>query len=280
MNIISDLLTEIPAKKELYANDIYFRESLDDLKKLWPTDLDPYLSRRCSIIIKPEAFASRKAWECITFLREKWFTPVGFKPFRFNRNLIRDLWRFQLNSATMERLKILDMWWDSSDVILAILRYDGINNLISASTKLTFVKWHSNPIHHKEWELRAALGQSIIMLNYLHSSDETADFIRDIWVCFDSEYRLDILKQMFRDEDVSVNIIEKIENIYTKTPYYNVSYDQALSDLQIQLDNLSSSGSIDLTTEQFNILPLVRGGLKRLLLWEKINVLDFFSCLQ
>lgn len=68
------------------------------------------LSGHASIILKPEAIVNRKAHLCIEFLMQHGFIPVAQKRFQFNRHLIRDLWRFQFNAATRERLDILDMW--------------------------------------------------------------------------------------------------------------------------------------------------------------------------
>lgn len=238
-------LSEIEKKRELYSNDVYFRDAFQDLQALIPEWMEKMLSGHASIILKPEAIVNRKAHLCIEFLMQHGFIPVAQKRFQFNRHLIRDLWRFQFNAATRERLDILDMWWKTTDVLYVAFKlnpeYNHHNPALSASTQLTFLKGHSNPERHRDGELRKFLDQKIIMLNYMHSTDEPADFVRDLWVIFDPQERIELVWNITRWLNIENEIQATIQELYTETDYVDVSFDTALNDLQTQLANFAWS---------------------------------------
>jgi nucleoside diphosphate kinase len=258
-------LTLLEKKAELYSQDVYFREGYDDLKDWLGGSLETIIPKYASIILKPEAIAHRKAHDCINFLCRNGFDPVAFKTFRFNRHLIRDLWRFQFNGATRERLDTLDMWSRTTDIVYVVLKSKLPQEELSASHRLTKLKWHSNPARHNEWELRKALGQNIIMLNYIHSTDESADFVRDFGVLFSPDERKAIISDINADSNATAQVLWAIDTLYRSTDFAEITFEAAMRDIEDRVLQAEAQMNVG------ELVSRIRGLSNQILAWEKEN---------
>jgi len=233
-------------KLAYYEEDPYFYESWLDIQEILSREmLQEFLMHCGSIIIKPEAIISGKAFDIVDFYTTRHFKPVMFRVLELDRHAVRALWRYQLNGATRERLVLLDEWSALSKMVYVILKDENPNSEIPSATRITKLRGHSNPKRHNPGELRMQLGQEITMLNYLHSADEPADMIRDLGVLFSGQERRSVLDEVGKDEDCSNRLQEELRNLSGTTMCTGITFDDIVTALSERTKQTSFAKKID-----------------------------------
>jgi hypothetical protein len=179
-------LTTQPEKFRLFTHDSAFRESWRAaLAQLGP-DAAWYFQRLGVLTVKPDALLSGRLPECLEFLAGHGFVPVQAVSFAYTRAMTRELWRYQWNIATLDRLSLSDLLHQRQQSITLVLA-DVTGGPIPASSRLATLKGSAFPAAREDWHLRTILGAPNRLMVLVHCPDEPIDIVRELGVAFSPE---------------------------------------------------------------------------------------------
>ena len=214
---VENFSSVLESKIYRYAQESYFQESWYDFDEQMSacnkniTDVDDFTF----IVFKPDAAPVRCVSKTINYLRNIGLVPVYYSAFTFDRLLMRELWRYELNLASKDRYPLIDQLLTAGKSVFVLLkRYNSVGNStgldgLSASQLVKIVKGPSCISKRKPSDLRSYINAKDANLNHIHSPDETLDVIREIGVLFTQKERSKIIKCILVDaEEVSTNDIE------------------------------------------------------------------------
>ncbi|MFI1227176.1 MULTISPECIES: nucleoside-diphosphate kinase [unclassified Streptomyces] len=174
-----DALTRIPKKAALYEREIYFREGFADAEQILEDRFDELMRATALMMLKPDGLLTGKLAPILDFLAEQGFTPVAAQHIEFTPVLWREMWRYQLTSATLDRLAVTGHVYATGPCLLLALR-DDAPSAIPAAVRLSGLKGASDPDTRRPDSLRARLELTNRIINHLHVADEPADVLREI----------------------------------------------------------------------------------------------------
>lgn len=169
-------LTRSPVKEDLFGTDTYTRESA------WTFGGHTEdLLRTALCVLKPDAAAGRRYGAALRALDDNGFRPVDALSFRHNRLTIRETWRFQLNFADRERIATMEMYLRSHDCVLLVLRDERYRpGAVPGAVRLASLKGPATAAQRRPEHLRERLGALNGLFNFLHTTDEPLDVMRDL----------------------------------------------------------------------------------------------------
>jgi len=247
----------MPAKEIAYAREPYFRESLHDASVVLGEQIYQVLQRITFLVYKPEAFAGRRAQATLNFLLNAGFTPILHTHCRFSRQVIREIWRYQLNAATLNKIDISTLSLGVLPAIMILLRDDMPNPELPASVRLKSLKGSATPCLRKPGTLRATLDAPNRMITFVHTVDEPADVVRELGVFFDRTERRAIYDAACKGKDDTEASRAVLEHLVQSVPMCDFDPEHAWerllascdSDVQTQLkvaqENYYRTGAID-----------------------------------
>jgi hypothetical protein len=141
-----------------------------------------------------------------------------WRSFVFDRNMIRNVWRYQINIATDERLRVVDRLLIGRESIYVLLRRERLENC-SASAELTSLKGPAEVAARDGRCLRSALGNDNIFLNKVHIPDDTADFLRELSIFFPYEVRVHFIDSIISQPSNSFNVTKLVRRFELKYPH-------------------------------------------------------------
>ena len=171
-------LTRMPVKAAAYQADTYYREAAADVERQLGADAVPLLRRAALLMIKPDGRAAGVSRTVLDWLAERGFTVVHAVEVDFTRRLWNDLWRYQLNSATVDRLLVNELVL-AGPASLLVLR-DATGAPLPATVRLAGEKGSADLSQQRPGTLRSLLRQPSRMLSYIHVADEPADLVREV----------------------------------------------------------------------------------------------------
>ena len=214
------LLTTSSTKAILYSVDTYFAEAWDDLVGVW-TDPVRFAWEHGMLVIKPDAFAGRRAHVILEWLDDAGFVIAEARRLRFDRHSIRAEWRYQWNMATPDRKKLMDVLLSLSDSMLAIVRSrDEIE--VPVTVRLTDLKGPAEVAKRRPHHLRTKLGLSSAILSFLHTADEPADLIRELGIHTTTLERIALLKRLARRTDAVDAAMKLCDELYDEVPLHDL----------------------------------------------------------
>ena len=187
-------LTRIPVKVELYARESYFREGLADASASLAGTMTAALHRAALVMLKPEGLASGKARTIVAFLRAHGFGIAAVVEHTLTRLQWRELWRFQLAAATLDRLAVNDLILQDR-VLLLLLRHDGPLD-VPATVRLGALKGPADIALQPQDCLRRLLAQPNRLFSFCHVTDEPADLLRELAILCDGPVRRSLLSRL------------------------------------------------------------------------------------
>ncbi|MGW5400103.1 hypothetical protein [Streptomyces sp. NPDC003952] len=216
-------LTRSFAKAELYSVDNYFREGLWTFSE----DLDDALGVTLGIL-KPEAGPGRRYHTALQALIDNGFQPVDVMRFRHDRLTIRETWRYQMNVASRERIATMDLMLPAADSILMVLKdLQWRPGQTPASVRLTSLKGPSDPAQRETHHLRRRLGAVNRQLNFLHTSDEPIDVIRELSVLCPAERRELVKARIRSGRDAITEVREAFAEIEQSVPAHDLELEKS-----------------------------------------------------
>jgi len=183
-------LTRSPIKARLYKRDTYFREGLADAGEILGPALEPILRRSALLMVKPDGLAAGKAAEIVRFLATHGYAPRAVETPALGRFHWRELWRFQLTSATADRLAVNDLFLRGNALLLLL---QGPEEGLPATVRLSGLKGPSDTAAQPPDCLRRRIGQPNRVFSYFHVADEPADLLRELAVLLDAPARRRVL---------------------------------------------------------------------------------------
>ncbi|MFJ8011902.1 nucleoside-diphosphate kinase [Streptomyces sp. NPDC096339] len=194
-------LTRIPAKRDFYARETYFREGLDDIGRAFGDHRHTAAGLRTSalLMLKPDGLAAGKLRPVLDYLDAQGFRVVAARTLHFTRYHWRELWRYQLTSATLDRLAVNDCLLLAGPALTLMLADTGTHEL-PATVRLSQLKGSATLEAQKPGTLRSLLGQPNRVLSYIHVADEPADLVRELGLLFEPAERRELIDGLVRGE--------------------------------------------------------------------------------
>jgi hypothetical protein len=220
---VREEVTRSPLKADLYALDSYFREGCWTFADALPDMLGVALC-----MMKSEATAGRRLRSGLAALADVGFRPVDAVRFRHNRQTIREVWRYQFNIATRERVEAMDAVLPSTDTVCLVLWDEQWEpGRIPAAVRLNSLKGPADPALRRPEHLRHRLGVVNGLFNFLHISDEPIDVIREIAVLCDEPRRLAMLDRIRARHDARPEVFEIFDALERQHPEHDFDLDRS-----------------------------------------------------
>ncbi|MGC1498087.1 MAG: nucleoside-diphosphate kinase [Sulfitobacter sp.] len=171
-------LTRVPLKSETYRREVYFREGLDLFHSIFGQNALQTASHTALLVIKPDGICGNKTPMVLDFLDAHGFECIASCEIDMSEKVWRELWRYQLTSATFDRLAINDHLFKEPSLFLLLKDKVPTSN-IPTSVRLSRLKGASNMLDQSPDCLRRIVGQANRILSCIHVADEPADIIRE-----------------------------------------------------------------------------------------------------
>ncbi|MFS0696659.1 nucleoside-diphosphate kinase [Streptomyces nitrosporeus] len=172
-----DSLTADPAKRAAYRFDPYAREGLELFRS---PGARAWLQATTSVVLKPDAVAGRRCGMILDVLEEEGWQPVGARLFRFDPVLTREIWRYQFNAASQQRIAVVDHLLGAGPSMVVLLHDTRRDAYLPASVRLTAAKGAADPRDAHGRDLRSRFGRVNGLFNFVHTADEPADVVREV----------------------------------------------------------------------------------------------------
>jgi nucleoside diphosphate kinase len=164
-------------KRYRFVQEAYFQEAYYSIPGL--VDGQQSLREWTFLLLKPDCFPSGASSRVIPAAAQAGFTAVAAVPVKLDRLMIRELWRYELNIAAMDRYLLLDEFLECGPSVLLLLR--GAPGL-DASQALASIKGNSMLPARNASCLRARIDARGGMLNHIHSPDTFIDLVRELGI--------------------------------------------------------------------------------------------------
>lgn len=192
-------LTIFGQKKTYFTKETYFRESWHDGYGCHGLELTNILRRIALVTIKPEALIARKAIKTVELLEKNGFDPIHAERIRYDRLTIREVWRYQFNEATIDRMELVDNLYGLGDGLM-IFFVDRAPLPMPASARLHKLKGASEARLRSAESLRSQLEIPNGVIRFLHVPDEPADIVRELGIFFTRRQRSLIYQQLGKNQ--------------------------------------------------------------------------------
>lgn len=190
-------LTAMRSKYDLYLMETYPRESWSSGWEIIDSRLVATLQRVAILTIKPDGIVGRKAAACLEFMARNGYVPLFARRFAYTRHITRELWRYQWNVASIDRLAVSTLLNSLTDAVMIFFVDDTKDAQLPASVRLTGLKGSNVPAERSDRHLRCVLGGVNRIITYVHCADEPIDIVREIGIVFPA----DEVEQIYRDID-------------------------------------------------------------------------------
>ncbi|OKI06238.1 nucleoside-diphosphate kinase [Streptomyces sp. CB02923] len=238
---VSPALSCEPRKRALFASDTYFLESLEQLGAL-TADVDGFLHRHAALLLKPDAVVSRQIPTTVAWLAENGFRIVAAERTRLTRTAVRSLWYYQWNLATPQRRRLADMFMDSCDAVVLVVRPVADEaDAAPASVVMTQRKGPTDPLARVPGQLRYAIGRYSYLLNLVHTPDEPADVARELGIHFDTALRERVYTSALAGDDQSARALELAEQLHAEVPQRDLTFEPAAERLKQAVEEAEES---------------------------------------
>lgn len=201
--------TRIPLKAHLYERETYFREGLTDAIEVLGNSAAEAIQKAVLLLIKPDGLVSGKASTVVNFLHTNDFSIVAVEMQTLTRFHWRELWRYQLTSATLDRLAVNDIVLRDRALLL-LLRHNG-DLSVPAAVWFSGLKGPSDISAQQPECLRRILAQPNRIFSFIHVANEPADVLRELAIILDEPTRRRVLMAFAKGEISSddQNVLDK-----------------------------------------------------------------------
>lgn len=205
--------TENALKAELYAREVHYREGWSAFHAVFGETAAQHALSLTFLIFKPDAVIARKLHAGVDAIVRHGFEITRWDTFRFDRLSIRELWRYELNIATTQRLKAIDQLLPSTESLILLL--SDTQGGTSAAERLTSLKGPADMTLRQPGHLRSQIQAYSNMINFVHTPDETADVVRELGVLFSQTK----LESLLRKHGAIRDLDAQIEALYRTVPF-------------------------------------------------------------
>src|SRR5580658_1224326 len=191
-------LTPNRIKTNVFERDENYVAALRDIRQRWTSTqmLCNMLWNTASLILRPDAVAGGQAANILPALRDLGFVPIAARSVRLSLDQTRELWRYQANVSTRERLRLLDLIMTSAPSLYILFRDATERVSAPATVHLTYLKGTAIVENRRKWHLRTMAGPKVAnIVSYVHVSDDPADMVREIALLFPRRQWLDLMNE-------------------------------------------------------------------------------------
>lgn len=175
-----DELTTYPEKAKLYALEATFRETLYECTaEDSPAELGSRVRTVGLGLLRPDAIARRRVAPALDYFRRLGIRPFFCTEVDVSPATVREVWRYQFNVASGERLRLLDLLFGATPSILVLFQPDPCRVPVPTTVVMADSKGEADPGVREGWELRSQLGSPHRIEVYMHVADEPIDVVRD-----------------------------------------------------------------------------------------------------
>ncbi|MGC4900436.1 hypothetical protein ACLQ2Y_13975 [Micromonospora echinospora] len=178
-------LTTLPQKFALHGADSFFRESWSVATDVLGDRAAGLFQRMAIVTMKPDLVVSRGVEDCMRYMAAHGFRPVHAELFRYNRTTTRELWRYQWNVATLDRIELSDVVHRRAPALTMFFLDTSTPLAVPAAARMTTLKGSAFPSAREGFHLRTVLGAPNRVLVLVHCPDEPMDIVRELGVIFD-----------------------------------------------------------------------------------------------
>jgi N-acetylglucosamine-6-phosphate deacetylase len=214
------LTSKVHSKIYRYGQESYFQESYRDFKSVFGGQLTD-CHRLTYVLFKPDAFVARSVELTLEVLRALEFLPITYCELKFDRYKLRELWRYELNVARVERYRLIDDLLCSGPSLLVALKDCAPEQ--DASVRLSGQKGNSNLKKRAPNSIRTKIGARENTLNFIHTPDELIDMVREVGVLLDDKVRLTLLRSVWQWK--VADLAEVVADIYAQYPEHSLRLD-------------------------------------------------------
>ncbi|MCA3260091.1 MAG: hypothetical protein IM669_10210 [Phenylobacterium sp.] len=219
-------LTRLRAKAEIYSGDAYFQEGWEDLAVVAGPRAAALALRHALLLLKPEAFAGRRAERTLHWLADRRCRIAGCCSVRLGRHAVQALWRYQWNIARRERKAACERLMASGRSVLLLVAPPASD--ISAAEWMADAKGAARPDQQRPGDLRSELGVTATQLNFVHSADEAADVVRELAILATPTARRRLMQHADRGADAARRAAQLCAQVEAETPPHHLDAERAL----------------------------------------------------
>lgn len=207
-------------KNNLYKNETPYRIVKNMAEIYWSNQYISELHKYGLMLVKPEAILLRKTSTIFSILQSLDYELVYFLFKKIGSTDISEMWKYSWVNSSLERIFVNQKLFSTYKSLILILRIRTLNEK-STCELLTDLKGSVNEFERKSYQIREKIKPINYILNYIHTSDDQYDFLRELGILLDWEE----LVQVF--DAITSNCI---------IPYPNVN-ELYFSKLDFTLDN-------------------------------------------
>lgn len=248
-------LSLLPEKIRRYWDEVFFREAWRDVCEAADEQALPLVSEHAFILFKPDAFVGRAVLPALRHLEAQDFTAVAWETVFLDRHVTRWLWLYRFNVASIERVWLHDLINSAGPSLLVVLRDERAGrDQVPATVRLTDYKGPSRPEHRRADQLRSILGVTDRLLNYMHTSDEPADLVRELGILLASDERRALITRMLRPRQSLVQLHEEIWRLEAATPDRPLTREAAVANIRRVAQNRAASADSDVERRHWSAI--------------------------
>lgn len=233
-------LSTLREKFEYFRTDTVFRQSWRSAVDLLGDEAPAIFQRLAILTVKPDAVLTRKAEDCLHYLSAHGFVPVHAELFWYDRSMVRDLWRFQWNVATLDRIDVTDLMLYRTQAMTIFLLDTSDPLEIPAAPRLIRLKGSAFPVDRSAFQLREVLGAPNRVAVLVHCPDEPMDIVRELGVVFDQPTLANIYTSV--RAAVPADLTSALHQLYKGTPELSLDVDRAATGVLRQLRSIRRGG--------------------------------------
>lgn len=223
-------------KNKLYENEIPYRMVCNMIKMCWSNQYKEELRKYGLMLIKPEALIMGKASEIFSILLAEGYELVYFAQKNIGTTRTSEMWKFAWLNSSLEHILVNQKLFSVCDSLILILRSQN-SGAKSACQMLTDLKGPALESQRKPHQIRWKIRPINYVLNYVHTSDDSNDFLREMGILFEWDELLQIFEAIVSNHIISYPSIDKPaapKQDYTLTNWLNNICDKIeISDLSI-----------------------------------------------
>jgi hypothetical protein len=152
---------------------------------------------------------------------------------------MHEVWRYDWNVYTVDRLEYSTLRYTVTDVLVLALHDLAPDGRLPASVRLSELKGVDDPARRTDEHLRTALGSPNRILNFVHVADEPADVVRELGIFLDLRRRRALLEEIRGNLDAGreADVAAAIDGLEARYPEHDL-------DLAASLERLVRSPAV------------------------------------
>ncbi|GIH10815.1 hypothetical protein Rhe02_88820 [Rhizocola hellebori] len=250
-------LTRLPEKAAYFSLDTYFRQALAELEAAWGGELAGRLRPLASILFRPDAVAGRRIPACLEFLAGHGFAPLAAVPLRLTRHMALELWRYQHNAGTLDRVAATEHLVAAGDSLYLLLLDRLGAPEVPATVRLRGLKGDGagDPAGAAP-TLRSTARIVNRILAMLHTPDEPLDLVRELGIFFDAAARARLIQLATGAQPLTAGWTSSVlEALHAANPPVDLDPQAALDRMRIRYGYVSEAEAGHFAASPQVVLP-------------------------